>query len=33
MKPVHRTYLVNELIQGIETIGPLFELFGQKVAE
>lgn len=33
MNPVHRTYLVNELIRGIETIGPLFELFGQKVAD
>ena len=33
MHPVHRTYLVNELIRGIETIGPHFELFGQKVAD
>ena len=32
MNPVHRTYLVNELIRGISAIGPQFELFGQKIA-
>lgn len=32
MNPIHRTYLANELIRGIATIGPQFELFGQKVA-
>jgi tetratricopeptide (TPR) repeat protein len=31
MNPVHRTYLVNELIRGISAIGPQFELFGQNV--
>lgn len=33
MNPSHRRYLVNELIRGISDIGPLFESFGQKVAD
>ena len=33
MNPSHRKYLVNELIRGIEVIGPQFEQFGQKVAD
>ncbi|MCY3008138.1 MAG: tetratricopeptide repeat protein [Planctomycetota bacterium] len=33
MNPSHRRYLVNELIRGISDIGPLFESFGQKIAD
>lgn len=33
MNPSHRRYLVNELVRGISDIGPLFESFGQKIAD
>lgn len=33
MQTTHRNYLIEELIRGIAAIGPLFETFGQRVAD
>tara|TARA_R110002049_G_scaffold263231_2_gene439433 strand:- start:24 stop:2813 length:2790 start_codon:yes stop_codon:yes gene_type:complete len=33
MNPSHRTYLISELSRGIHSVGPQFEIFGQKIAD